>query len=36
MGVRAGTNLAREFWPSLKGIFHKKKVGGSGDSPATR
>ena len=25
MGVSAGTNLAREFWPSLKGIFHKKK-----------
>ena len=25
MGVSAGTNLAREFWPDLKGIFHKKK-----------
>lgn len=25
MGVSAGTNLVREFWPDLKGIFHKKK-----------
>ena len=25
MGVSAGTNLLREFWPDLKGIFHKKK-----------
>lgn len=25
MGVSAGTNLAREFWPDIKGIFRKKK-----------
>jgi hypothetical protein len=25
VGVSAGTNLAREFWPDLKGIFRKKK-----------
>jgi hypothetical protein len=25
MGVGAGTNLVREFWPDLKSIFHKKK-----------
>ena len=25
VGTSAGTNLAREFWPDLKGIFHKKK-----------
>jgi len=25
MGVSAGTNLAREFWPDIKSIFHKKK-----------
>ena len=25
MGVSAGTNLVREFWPDLKGIFHKRK-----------
>ena len=25
VGASAGANLAREFWPDLKGIFHKKK-----------
>src|ERR1039458_2195889 len=25
MGVSAGTNLLREFWPDLKGIFHRKR-----------
>jgi len=25
VGVSAGTNLVREFWPDLKGIFCKKK-----------
>jgi hypothetical protein len=25
VGTSAATNLAREFWPDLKGIFHKKK-----------
>jgi hypothetical protein len=25
MGVSAGTNLLREFWPDVKGIFRKKK-----------
>jgi len=25
VGVSAGTNLAKEFWPDLKGVFHKKK-----------
>ena len=25
VGVSAGTNFAKEFWPDLKGIFHKKK-----------
>jgi len=25
MGVSAGTNLVREFWPDVKSIFHKKK-----------
>ena len=25
VGVDAGTNLVREFWPDLKGIFRKKK-----------
>jgi len=25
VGVSAGTNLLREFWPDLKGIFHRKR-----------
>ncbi len=25
LGVSAGTNLAREFWPDIKSIFRKKK-----------
>jgi len=25
VGVSAGTNLVREFWPDVKSIFHKKK-----------
>ena len=25
MGVSAGSNLLREFWPDLKDIFHRKK-----------
>ena len=25
MGTLAGFNLAREFWPDVKGLFHKKK-----------
>ena len=25
VGVSAGTNLMKEFWPDLKGVFHKKK-----------
>jgi hypothetical protein len=25
VGVSAGTNLMREFWPDLKGVFRKKK-----------
>jgi hypothetical protein len=25
VGVSAGTNLVKEFWPDLKSIFHKKK-----------
>lgn len=26
VGVTAGTNLAKEFWPDIKGIFRKKKT----------
>lgn len=25
VGVVAGTNLLREFWPDIKGVFHRKK-----------
>ena len=25
MGVTAGTNMFREFWPDIKSVFHKKK-----------
>lgn len=25
MGVTAGVNLAKEFWPDIRSIFHKKK-----------
>lgn len=33
VGVVAGTNLLREFWPDIKGVFRKKK---GSDSPQSR
>ena len=33
VGVVAGTNLLREFWPDIKGVFHRKKAS---DSPQSR